>query len=249
MRRLTPHDAVVPSNVRWTSWSNPCGRASARGTKCSRARTARSPAAARRSPRPRARLAAIAELGFDVVYLPPIHPIGRTNRKGPNNTLTAGPDDPGSPWAIGSAEGGHMSVHPALGTLDDFDRFVATARRARPGRRARHRLPVLAGSSVRERPTRSGSAIVPTARSSTRRTRRRSTRTSIRSTSNARPGRRCGTSSPGVVLFWIEHGVRIFRVDNPHTKSFRFWQWMMADVRRQRSGRRSSCPRRSPVRR
>src|SRR5215211_3150803 len=71
------------------------------------------------------RLPAIAEMGFDVVYLPPIHPIGRVNRKGPNNTLTPGPEDPGSPWAIGSDEGGHDAIHPDLGTFEDFDFFVA----------------------------------------------------------------------------------------------------------------------------
>src|SRR5437016_6367013 len=75
-----------------------------------------------------AQLERAAAMGFDVVYLPPIHPIGRTNRKGKNNALTAGPGDPGSPWAIGSEEGGHTAVHPELGTLDDFDRFVERAR-------------------------------------------------------------------------------------------------------------------------
>ena len=73
-------------------------------------------------------------MGFDVLYLPPIHPIGRAFRKGPNNTLTAGPDDPGSPWAIGGPEGGHKAIHPELGTLDDFDRLVAAAQRARASR-------------------------------------------------------------------------------------------------------------------
>ncbi|HEY8547647.1 MAG TPA: maltotransferase domain-containing protein, partial [Acidimicrobiales bacterium] len=73
------------------------------------------------------RLAAVADMGFDVVYLPPIHPIGTTARKGPNNTLTAGPDDPGSPWAIGSPEGGHTAIHPELGTIEDFRRFCAEA--------------------------------------------------------------------------------------------------------------------------
>ncbi len=71
----------------------------------------------------------VASMGFDVVYLPPIHPIGRAFRKGPNNTLTPGPDDPGSPWAIGGPEGGHKSVHPELGTLADFDHLVAAARK------------------------------------------------------------------------------------------------------------------------
>ncbi len=70
-----------------------------------------------------------AELGFDVLYLPPIHPIGRTNRKGRNNTLTAGPKDPGSPWAIGSTEGGHDAVHPELGSLKQFERLVADAKK------------------------------------------------------------------------------------------------------------------------
>ena len=76
------------------------------------------------------RLAAIAAMGFDVVYLPPIHPIGRTFRKGPNNTMGAGPDDPGSPWAIGSEEGGHTAIHPELGTIEDFDAFVDEAPRS-----------------------------------------------------------------------------------------------------------------------
>jgi len=75
----------------------------------------------------RDRLAGVAAMGFDVLYLPPIHPIGHTHRKGPNNTLTAGPGDPGSPWAIGSAEGGHDAVHPDLGTLEDFRGFVVSA--------------------------------------------------------------------------------------------------------------------------
>src|SRR5439155_998499 len=90
-----------------------------------------SPSATRRggtSKDAEAQLERAAAMGFDVVYLPPIHPIGRTNRKGKNNALTARPGDPGSPWAIGSAEGGHTAVHPELGTLDDFDRFVERAR-------------------------------------------------------------------------------------------------------------------------
>ncbi len=95
-----------------------------------------------------ARLPEIAGMGFDVLYLPPIHPIGRTHRKGRNNSLTPEPDDPGSPWAIGAPEGGHTAVEPGLGTIDDFDRFVAAANRARPGGGARHRLPGVAGPPV-----------------------------------------------------------------------------------------------------
>src|SRR6059036_2709592 len=75
-----------------------------------------------------ARLPEIARMGFDVLYLPPIHPIGATGRKGRNNSLTPGPDDPGSPWAIGDEHGGHTAVHPELGTLEDFDHFLAAAR-------------------------------------------------------------------------------------------------------------------------
>ena len=100
----------------------------------------------------RGQLPRLAELGFDVVYLPPIHPIGLTNRKGANNALVAGPDDPGSPWAIGDATGGHDAIHPDLGTLDDFDALVAEApargRRDLPGLRD----PVLGGPSVAHRP-------------------------------------------------------------------------------------------------
>ena len=98
-----------------------------------------------------AHVPAIADLGFDVLYLPPIHPIGRKNRKGRNNALTAGPDDPGSPYAIGAAEGGHDAVHPELGTLDDVRALCATARRARDGRRARHRAQRLRRPPVADR--------------------------------------------------------------------------------------------------
>ena len=95
-----------------------------------------------------ARLPAIADMGFDVVYLPPVHPIGTTHRKGRNNALTATPGDPGSPWAIGSEAGGHTAVDPGLGTLDDFDRFVAAARHLGMAGGAGHRLPGVARSSV-----------------------------------------------------------------------------------------------------
>ena len=87
-------------------------------------------------------------MGFDVVYLPPVHPIGTTHRKGRNNALTATPGDPGSPWAIGSEAGGHTAIDPGLGTLDDFDRFVAAARHLGMAGRAGYRLPGVARSSV-----------------------------------------------------------------------------------------------------
>ncbi len=94
------------------------------------------------------RLPAIAAMGFDVVYIPPVHPIGTTFRKGPNNTLTPGPGDPGVPWAIGSSEGGHDAIHPDLGTMDDFDAFVAATNEQRPRDRARPGAAVLARPSV-----------------------------------------------------------------------------------------------------
>ena len=121
----------------------------------------------------------IANMGFDVVYLPPIHPIGKVHRKGRNNTVTAAPDDVGSPWAIGSDEGGHDAVHPNLGTIDDFDDFVTAARtrawRWRWTSRCSAR-PTTRGPSS----TRNGSPCCPTEPSPTPRTRRRSTRTSTR---------------------------------------------------------------------
>jgi starch synthase (maltosyl-transferring) len=177
------------------------------------------------------RLRAIADLGFDIVYLPPIHPIGRTFRKGPNNALEAGPDDPGSPWAIGHAEGGHMAVEPSLGTIDDFREFVAVAERvglevaldlayqASPDHPYvtehpewfRHRP----DGSIRyaENPPKRYQDIYPF-------------------DLEGQAWRELWVELRRIVAFWIEHGVRIFRVDNPHTKPLRFWQWLIADLKR-----------------
>jgi starch synthase (maltosyl-transferring) len=182
-----------------------------------------------------ARLAAIAAMGFDVVYLPPVHPIGRTHRKGPNNTLTAGPHDPGSPWAIGGAEGGHMSVHPDMGTIDDFDRFVARARTL--------------GLDVALDLAYQCSPDHPYVKEHPEWFRHRPDGT-IKYAEN--PPKKYQDIYPfdfegadfqalwdelkQVVLFWVEHGVRIFRVDNPHTKPFPFWEWMLAEVRRAHPG-------------
>ena len=172
------------------------------------------------------RLDAVAEMGFDVIYLPPIHPIGEVNRKGPNNTLTPGPDDVGSPWAIGSKDGGHDAIHPDLGTIEDFDAFVARA--------SELGLEVALDLALQCAPdhpwvtsTRSGSRPAPTGRSRTPRTRPRSTRTSTRSTSTTTP---TGSAREvlRVVRYWMDHGVRIFRVDNPHTKPVAFWEWLLA---------------------
>ncbi len=178
------------------------------------------------------RLPAIAALGFDVVYLPPIHPIGRSFRKGRNNALAASAMDPGSPWAIGAPEGGHTAVDPNLGGLPAFDRFVSTARRlgleiaidlalqASPdhpyvtthGEWFRHRP----DGSIKyaENPPKKYQDIYPF-------------------DFETREWRGLWSEMLRVVRFWIYHGVRIFRVDNPHTKPLRFWQWLIAAVRRQ----------------
>ena len=176
----------------------------------------------------------VADLGFDVVYLPPIHPIGRTNRKGPGNTLIAGPDDPGSPWAIGAAEGGHDTLHPALGDLDDFDAFVARA--------AELGLEVALDYALQCAPDH------PWVRDHPEWFRRRPDG-SIRYAEN--PPKKYQDIHPidfwpeteadrvalwdacrDVLLGWAERGIRIFRVDNPHTKPVAFWAWCLAEVRR-----------------
>ncbi|BAN36235.1 alpha amylase catalytic region [Sulfuricella denitrificans skB26] len=177
-----------------------------------------------------ARLPEIADMGFDVLYLPPIHPIGRTFRKGPNNSLTAAPNDPGSPWAIGAAEGGHRDIHPELGSAADFRRLVTEAR-ARGLEVAmdiafqcapdhpyvtehpewfRHRPD---GSiQYAENPPKKYQDIYPF-------------------------DFECEDSDAlwhelkGVVDHWIGEGVTIFRIDNPHTKPFPFWEWLIGGVK------------------
>ncbi|MFD9101903.1 maltotransferase domain-containing protein [Streptomyces virginiae] len=174
------------------------------------------------------RLPAIAAMGFDVVYLPPIHPIGSTYRKGANNTLSAGSWDPGVPWAIGSTEGGHEAVHPELGTIEDFDAFVARARELRMEIALdfalqcspdhpwvekhpewfRHRAD--GTIAYAENPPKKYQDIYPV---------------------------HFDTDMAGIVeetcrilRHWMDHGVRIFRVDNPHTKPVVFWQKVIADI-------------------
>ena len=173
----------------------------------------------------------IAELGFDVLYLPPIHPIGRTHRKGKNNSLVAGPDDPGSPWAIGSEEGGHDAVHPQLGTLEDFRRFVARARD--------YGIEIALDLAFQCSPDH------PYVREHPEWFRRRPDGT-IQYAEN--PPKKYQDIYPfdfespawrelwlellRIVYFWIEQGIRIFRVDNPHTKPFAFWEWLIDTVKR-----------------
>ncbi len=176
------------------------------------------------------RLEYVADLGFDVVYLPPIHPIGRTHRKGPNNSPSAGPRDPGSPWAIGSAEGGHTAVHPELGTLEDFQRLVARAREL--------------GMEVALDLAFQCSPDHPWVKKHPQWFRRRPDGT-IQYAEN--PPKKYEDIYPihfgtedwealwdalaDVVFFWVDQGVRIFRVDNPHTKPFAFWEWLIGKVK------------------
>jgi starch synthase (maltosyl-transferring) len=178
-----------------------------------------------------ARLPYVAAMGFDVLYLPPIHPIGVTHRKGPNNTPGAGPNDPGSPWAIGAVEGGHTAVHPALGTLQDFDHLVAKARD--------HGIEVALDLAFQCSPDH------PYVREHPEWFRRRPDGT-VQYAEN--PPKKYQDIFPlnfetddwralweelkRVVLFWIGHGITIFRVDNPHTKPFAFWEWLIREVRR-----------------
>ncbi len=177
-----------------------------------------------------ARLAYVAAMGFDVVYLPPIHPIGSTHRKGRNNATVASADDPGSPWGIGSAAGGHKAVHPQLGTLEDFRHFIAKAQeydieialdiafqcspdhpyvqhhpewfRRRPDGTVQYA----------ENPPKAYQDIYPLEFESDH-------------------WQELWQELKSVVCFWIEQGVRIFRVDNPHTKPFRFWEWLIREVK------------------
>ncbi|HEY2705691.1 MAG TPA: maltotransferase domain-containing protein, partial [Candidatus Dormibacteraeota bacterium] len=176
------------------------------------------------------RLPAIAEMGFDIVYLPPIHPIGTTFRKGPNNSLEAGPGDVGSPWAIGSAEGGHTAVHPDLGSVGDFDAFVERARGCG--------LEVALDFAVQCSPDH------PWVREHPQWFRHRSNGT-IRYAEN--PPKRYQDIYPvnfdtedranlfealcDVMRFWMDHGVSVFRVDNPHTKHLTFWEWVIPQLR------------------
>lgn len=169
-------------------------------------------------------------MGFDVVYLPPIHPIGEVNRKGPNNTLTPGPTDPGSPWAIGSKDGGHDAIHPDLGDFDDFDAFVARA-----GELGLEVALDLALQCAPDHPWVTSHPEWFTTRADG----------TIAYAEN--PPKKYQDIYPlnfdndptGIcrevlrtVRLWMSHGVRIFRVDNPHTKPVAFWEWLLKEVRR-----------------
>ncbi|MFN8637642.1 MAG: alpha-1,4-glucan--maltose-1-phosphate maltosyltransferase [Chloroflexota bacterium] len=179
-----------------------------------------------------ARVPAISAMGFDVLYMTPIHPIGTTNRKGPNNSLVAGPDDPGSPYAIGAAAGGHTAVEPALGTLDDFMHFQEVVHQ--------HGMELVMDFAIQvspdhpwvkehpewfyhrpdgtikfaENPPKKYEDIYPL-------------------NFHCESWRELWAEMRDVILFWARHGVRMYRVDNPHTKPLDFWAWMIAEVQRE----------------
>jgi starch synthase (maltosyl-transferring) len=174
----------------------------------------------------------LAELGFDVVYLPPIHPIGRTNRKGRNNALTAGPGDPGSPWAIGSEEGGHEAIHPELGSLEDFERLVAAARDV--GIEVALDLAIQCSADhpwLEEHPewfNRRPDGTLKYAENPPKRY-----QDIYNVNFDSEDWRALWEALLELVLVWVDRGVRIFRVDNPHTKPLPFWEWLIAEVRSQ----------------
>jgi len=174
------------------------------------------------------RLDAIAAMGFDVVYIPPIHPIGKTFRKGPNNTLSPGEDDPGSPWAIGSPDGGHDAVHPDLGTIDDWDAFVGRAHEV--GLEVALDLALQASPDhpwVTEHPeffTTRADGTIAYAENPPKKYQ------DIYPLNFDNDPAGSYAEMLRIVRHWIDHGVRIFRVDNPHTKPVRFWEWLLAQV-------------------
>jgi starch synthase (maltosyl-transferring) len=174
----------------------------------------------------------LAALGFDILYLPPLHPIGQTHRKGRNNSTSVAPADPGSPWAIGSTLGGHKAIHPQLGSFEDFRHLVQKA--AEYGLETALDLAFQCSPDhpyvkqhpewfrwrpdgtvqFAENPPKKYEDILPL-------------------NFETEQWRELWEELKSIVLFWIDQGIRIFRVDNPHTKPFRFWEWLIGEVRRE----------------
>jgi starch synthase (maltosyl-transferring) len=178
-----------------------------------------------------ARLPAIREMGFDVLYFPPIHPIGRTNRKGRNNSLIAGPNDPGSPYAIGSEDGGHDAIHPQLGTFEDFRRLVQAA----AGECLEIALDLAIQASpdhpwLKEHPGWFDWRADGTIRYAENPPKKYEDIVNVDFYArDAVPA--LWVELRDIVELWIEQGVTLFRVDNPHTKPLPFWEWLIRDVR------------------
>ena len=177
------------------------------------------------------RLPAIREMGFDVLYFPPIHPIGKTNRKGRNNSLIAGPNDPGSPYGIGSEDGGHDAIHPELGTFEDFGRLVDAAKG--------HGLEIALDLAIQASPDHPWLKEHPgwfdwrpdgTVRYAENPPKKYEDIVNVDFyAKDAVPS--LWLELRDVVQKWVDNGVKLFRVDNPHTKPFPFWEWLIADIR------------------
>ena len=176
------------------------------------------------------RIARLAELGFDVLYLPPIHPIGVTHRKGRNNSPAAAPGDPGSPWAIGGAGGGHTAVDPGIGTLEDLERLVTAA--------SAHGLEIALDYAIQCSPDHPWLAEHPewfhrrpdgTLKYAENPPKRYQDIYNVNFASDDWRG--LWEALREALVFWVERGVRIFRVDNPHTKPIGFWEWLIRTVR------------------
>jgi starch synthase (maltosyl-transferring) len=180
------------------------------------------------------RLPAVAAMGFDVVYLPPIHPIGTTHRKGRNNTLEPGPGDPGSPWAIGSQAGGHTAVEPSLGTIDDFDAFVAAALDLGMEVALDYALQCSPDHPwVKDHPEwfhHRPDGTIKYAENPPKKYQDIYPINFWPVTEEAR--QELWQACKDILDHWIGHGVRIFRVDNPHTKPMAFWEWVIPAVQR-----------------
>ena len=173
----------------------------------------------------------IARMGFDILYFPPIHPIGRTNRKGKNNALETNPDDVGSPWAIGSKEGGHRAIHPELGTMEEFERVILKAKEM--GLEIAMDLAFQCSpdhSYVKEHPewfrwrpdgTVQFAENLP-----------KKYQDIIPLNFETENWKELWEELKSIVLFWIGKGIRMFRVDNPHTKTFSFWEWLIKEIKK-----------------
>ncbi len=178
-----------------------------------------------------AQLPRVAEMGFDVLYFTPIHPIGKTNRKGRNNSLSAGPNDPGSPYAIGSPDGGHDAIHPELGTFDDFRRLVDAA--------SKHGLELALDLAIQASPDHPWLKQHPgwfdwrpdgTIRYAENPPKKYEDIVNVDFyAKDAVPS--LWVELRDIVQKWVDNGVKLFRVDNPHTKPFPFWEWMIGDIR------------------
>lgn len=177
------------------------------------------------------RLSYVRDLGFDVLYFPPIHPIGRTHRKGRNNSLEAEPEDPGSPYAIGAEEGGHDAIHPELGSFEDFARLVSAAREQ--GLEIALDFAIQCSPDhpwIKEHPEWFDWRPDGTIKYAENPPKKYEDIVNVHFYRDALPG--LWYALRDIVLFWLDKGVRIFRVDNPHTKPLPFWEWMIAEVRK-----------------